>query len=194
MLAVMRKHTPREGALEPSEDERVRVVVKRLVVEHGSQSAVARRVDVAPQTISRHLDGFPAGKAFAQKIAKLAGLHYETMIGRLTLVRSSRYPNFEAAAEFARRDGVREDAIENARTLLKSDVDLKPSEWLEDIHVEQRKIDRAAKDPVGEAARQAKADAAGDALGAFAQARHDARPTNAERVAAAIAKNKPKGE
>jgi len=96
----------RENALEPDEDERVRVVVQQLVQEAGSQSAAARRIGMSQQTISRHLSGVPAGKNLAAKVAKAAGLGYRQLVRGDEVERSGAprfgnlngWPEAEAAA------------------------------------------------------------------------------------------------
>lgn len=99
-----------------------------------------------------------------------------------------RYPNFEAAAGFARAMKITEAAIGRARAAHKSDEDLPPETWLDAIKVEQALLNREAKAPPEAARRERAQQAAGEAEAAELRAKHEARV--AARDAKAKAKKK----
>lgn len=93
-------------ALSAAEDDRVRSAVRKLVEKHGSQSDLARALDVSPTTISRHLAGFQAGPDFAALVAKASGTTRDDLIGRAPQTRTEPrlrdLPGWEEAEATAR--------------------------------------------------------------------------------------------
>ncbi len=142
--------------------------IRELVEKHGGQLPAYEATGIRQQTMSKYLSGEgKPGLAFAERLALALGKprdafrdHY-TERPDATVVRPSRYPNYDAAAVFARATGISEEAIEGAFALLKSEMDLSAERWLEEMKVEQRSLDRARKFPVehqrAEAARLADA-------------------------------------
>ena len=86
----------------------MREATRKLVAEHGSQAKLAERLgdDPGQQSISKHLNGTPAGVYFAERIASLLHVSVEDLLGRPTtrddgrptLDRIPGYAEVEAAA------------------------------------------------------------------------------------------------
>lgn len=95
--------------------------------------------------------------------------------GESYVERPARYSNFDLAAEAVRREGVSEEAIERTRSALKSDSDLLPTEWVEEIKSTARRMKFEARDPVGTARAAESTAAESDRLAAEAKKRDEQR-------------------
>lgn len=71
-----RRHT-----FTPEQDERVREGARKLVEQHGSQRRAAVVVGVSQQTLSKHLDGLPAGWRTAEGVARALGVAVKALVG-----------------------------------------------------------------------------------------------------------------
>lgn len=115
----------RRASLTPEEDERVRAATRSLVAECGSQARLAERLNNDPgqQTISKHLNGTPAGIHFAERIAGLLRRDVDDLLGRDRPARAApilaNAPGYEEAEAAARQLGRRipEEAWQRVRAM-----------------------------------------------------------------------------
>jgi hypothetical protein len=68
--------------LNPAEQERVQVELRKIREELGSQVLVAQALDVTQQTVSRVLSGFPPGIPLAEKVASHRKMDVDVFLGR----------------------------------------------------------------------------------------------------------------
>lgn len=73
----------------------MRAAVRELVAELGSQSAAAKKIGLSQQTISRHLEGFPAGKRLAAAVATARGVPFAKLLGRVVIYDQTTTPRFD---------------------------------------------------------------------------------------------------
>jgi transcriptional regulator with XRE-family HTH domain len=138
-------------SLPPDENERLQKALQERRAAGETQEQIATRVGVSQQTISRALKGDGAGFDLARRFAAAYGLQLDALLsGRPTTTRvvyDSRYPNLDAAIQFAGASSspVSAEAVENVRSFaLKSAEDLPAEKWLEELRFAERLIrDRA---------------------------------------------------
>lgn len=152
MLSDMTTDRRSSKSLAPDDAERVRAALVRFVDAEGSQVAVARRLGVTQQSVSQVISGASApGVVLASKLASATGVAFDALLsGRPTTTRvvyDSRYPNLDAAIQFAGASSspVSAEAVEHVRSFaLKSAEDLPAEKWLEELRYAERSIrDRA---------------------------------------------------
>jgi transcriptional regulator with XRE-family HTH domain len=149
---------PKKKGLPTDATSRVRDAARRLLNEQyeGKQSAMAPDVGLTQGALSRFLSGGGTSLETAAAIARLLGVSLDALVGgeapppERIIERQDRYPNRVLAAQFARADGISEDAIERVGAMqLDYDGDPPPGEWYELMKAEARKARYAAKDPAG---------------------------------------------
>lgn len=164
----------------PDEQDRVRVVVRALLKERGSKQAVGKLLGVSRQSIGTIVDkGGGPSLLIVRNLAKhLKMSEVELLTGRKPAASPSivladgertveylrRYPNADVAAEFARREGVSDEAIRDVADghySLPSDAG--PQEWLDMMKARNVELKHAARGLALDQARTDAATAASDA-------------------------------
>lgn len=128
----------------------VRQALLAFVARFPNQLDAAKRLGVSQQHISRMVradNPDPPGIYVAIDLARELGMTFEELTrGQEIVIADERYPNRAEAAAFARKSGISEEAIANVNSMaLKSDSDLTPLDWLEEMKTEDRRIRREAQ-------------------------------------------------
>lgn len=106
----------RARSLSREESERVRAALQRMMVEYGSQTAVAEQLQmpdgsrVSQATVSISLRGLPVGVTFARAVALKLGISFEELVSgaRGKADGAQRYKDLPGWAEAAEEVGAEE--------------------------------------------------------------------------------------
>lgn len=139
-----------------TEQEAVRVALRKILDEKGTKKAVADLLGVRPQSILKIVDqgGGPSVETVRRLAEYLKVTEAELLSGGASSDRPAgreveylrRYQNAELAAEVARREALLQEAIRDVVDgAYKLDADAPPSEWFDAIKLRDSQLRRARK-------------------------------------------------
>jgi hypothetical protein len=152
----------------PAEQERIREVASRVLADQfkANRKHFGAALGISGQAAGKVARTGGAATATVERLAKLAKMTVDEILGRkpapsvayvgaALATRSTeldvRYPNLRRAADFARGEGLSEEAIVAILNMVHdSPQDLRPSEWLKRIERKDAVLEEQRREPAKE--------------------------------------------